>query len=271
MKLQDKVVLVTAATRGIGLAAVTACAEEGAIVYMAARNEERARQAAMPLVSAGLRVRHVYNDANVPDSFTSMVEDVVALEGRIDVLVNNFGTSDPTRDLDFIHTDPGVFLATVTLNLRSVFLGSQAAARHMARQGRGSIINISSVGGIVPDISQVSYGTSKAAINYLTKLIAVQEAKNGIRCNAILPGMTATDAVAEKLTPDFKSRFLRHVPLGRMAEPHEIADAVVYFAGDGSAYTTGQILTISGGFGLATPLYGDLLGGTDTRGFAQSE
>ena len=271
MKLQDKVVLVTAATRGIGLAAVTACAEEGAIVYMAARNEERARKAAMPLVSAGLRVRYVYNDANVPNSFTSMVEDVVALEGHIDVLVNNFGTSDPTRDLDFIRTDPGVFLATVTLNLRSVFLGSQAAARHMAQQGGGSIINISSVGGAVPDISQVSYGTSKAAINYLTKLIAVQEAKHGIRCNAVLPGMTATDAVEERLTPDFKKSFLRHVPLGRMATPKEIADAVVYFASDGAAYTTGQILTVSGGFGLATPLYGDFRDGTGTRGFAQTE
>ena len=270
MKLQDKVVLVTAATRGIGLAVVTACAKEGAVVYMAARNEERARKAAEPLVSAGLHVRSVYNDANVPDSFTTMVEDVVALEGHIDVLVNNFGTSDPTRDLDFIHTDPGAFLATVTLNLRSVFLGSQAAARHMARQGSGSIINISSVGGIVPDISQVSYGTSKAAINYLTKLIAVQEAKNGIRCNAVLPGMTATDAVEEKLTPDFKSRFLRHVPLGRMAEPREIADAVVYFASDSSAYTTGQILTVSGGFGLATPLYGDLVHETNSRGSVQS-
>ena len=270
MKLQDKVVLVTAATRGIGLAVVTACAKEGAIVYMAARNEHRAHEAAEPLISAGLRVRYVYNDANDPDSFATMVEDVIALEGRIDVLVNNFGTSDPTRDLDFIHTDPGVFLATVTLNLRSVFLGSQAAARHMARCGGGSIVNISSVGGIVPDLSQVSYGTSKAAINYLTKLIAVQEAKNGIRCNAVLPGMTATDAVEEKLTPAFRKSFLRHVPLGRMATPQEIAEAVVYFASDSSAYTTGQILTVSGGFGLATPLYGDFHGASDPRGSAQA-
>lgn len=270
MKLQDKVVLVTAATRGIGQAVVTACAEEGAIVYLAARKEDRARKAVEPLISAGLRVRYVYNDANVPDSFTTMVEDVVAQEGHIDGLVNNFGTSDPTRDLDFIHTDPGVFLATVTLNLRSVFLGSQAAARHMARQGGGSIVNISSVGGIVPDLSQVSYGTSKAAINYLTKLIAVQEAKNGIRCNAVLPGMTATDAVEEKLTPTFRNRFLQHVPLGRMATPKEIADAVVYFVSDCSAYTTGQILTVSGGFGLATPLYGDLCGESNTRGSVQS-
>ena len=130
----------------------------------------------------------------------------------------------------------------------------------MQKSGGGSIINISSVGGLVPDISQVAYGTSKAAINYLTRQIAVHEAKNGIRCNAVLPGMTATDAVAEHLTGEFRSLFLRHIPLGRMGLPEEIAAAVVYFAGDEAAYTTGQILTVSGGFGLATPIYGDLSG-----------
>lgn len=256
MRLQDKIILVTASTRGIGFATVTACAEEGAVVYMAARDEGRAREAAEPLLERGLRVRYVYNDAAVPESFGTMVEDVVALEGRIDVLVNNFGGSDPARDLDFAHTQADVFLDTVTMNLRSVFLGSQAAVRHMG--SGGSIVNISSVGGVVPDLAQVAYGTSKAAINYLTKLIAVQEARHGIRCNAVLPGMTATDAVEKRLGGEFKELFLRHVPLHRMATPKEIADAVVYFAADESAYTTGQILTVSGGFGLATPLYGDL-------------
>jgi len=193
------------------------------------------------------------------------VEDVISLEGHIDVLVNNFGTSDPSRDLDFARTEPDVFLSTVSTNLRSVFLGSQAAARYMAKNGGGSIVNISSVGGNVPDISQVAYGTSKAAINYLTKLIAVQEAKNGIRCNAVLPGMTETNAVEERLDTSFKNLFLRHVPLHRMATPKEIANAVVYFASDESAYTTGQILSISGGFGLATPLYGDLSEGAEGR------
>ena len=186
-----------------------------------------------------------------------MVEDVVRDAGCIDVLVNNFGTSNPGKDLDFAHTDPQVFLDTVNLNLRSVFMASQAAAKYMANHG-GSIINISSVGGLVPDISQVAYGTSKAAINYLTKLIAVQEAKHNIRCNAVLPGMTATEAVEKNLTEEFRNLFLRHIPLGRIGLPEEIAEAVVYFASDASAYTTGQVLTVSGGFGLATPVYGDL-------------
>ena len=110
----------------------------------------------------------------------------------------------------------------------------------------------------MPDISQVAYGTSKAAINYLTKLIAVHEAKNKIRCNAVLPGMTATEAVEKHLSDDFRNLFLRHIPLSRMGLPEEIAEAVCYFACDASAYTTGQILTVSGGFGLATPLYGEL-------------
>ena len=144
-------------------------------------------------------------------------------------------------------------------------MASQAAAKYMAQQQNGSIINISSVGGLVPDISQVAYGTSKAAINYLTKLIAVQEAKHNIRCNAVLPGMTATEAVEKNLTEEFRNLFLRHIPLGRIGLPEEIAEAVVYFASDASAYTTGQVLTVSGGFGLATPVYGDLANKANRR------
>ena len=258
MRLKNKVVLVTASTRGIGLACVKACAKEGATVYMAARNPERAQEISNNLNAEGGDVKCIFNDATKPETYLSMVEDVVTDAGRIDVLVNNFGTSNPGEDLDFSNTSPSVFLDTVNLNLRSVFLASQAAAKHMAAQQGGSIINISSVGGIVPDISQVAYGTSKAAINYLTKLIAVHEAKNKIRCNAVLPGMTATEAVQTNLTEEFQNQFLRHIPLGRMGLPEEIAAAVVYLASDEAAYTTGQILTVSGGFGLATPVYGDL-------------
>ena len=254
MRLKDKVVLVTASTRGIGLACVKACAKEGAAVYMAARNMQQSHQIANTLTG----VKCVYNDATKPETFSSVVEEVVGDAGRVDVLVNNFGTSNPGKDLDFANTDPQVFLDTVNLNLRSVFMASQAAVKHMTEHGGGSIINISSVGGQVPDISQVAYGTSKAAINYLTKLIAVHEAKNKIRCNAVLPGMTATEAVEKHLTEAFRNLFLRHIPLGRMGLPEEIAAAVVYLASDEAAYTTGQILTVSGGFGLATPVYGDL-------------
>lgn len=258
MKLKDKIVLITASTRGIGLACVKACAKEGATVYMAARNLETAKEEADKLNSQGCNVKYVYNDAGKPESYITMTEEVIRNAGRIDVLINNFGTSNPGKDLDFSNTDIDVFLDTVNINLKSVFMASQQAIKHMAKHGGGSIINISSVGGLVPDISQVAYGTSKAAINYLTKLIAVHEAKNNIRCNAVLPGMTATDAVEKNLTGDFRELFMKHIPFGRMGKPEEIAAAAVYFASDESAYTTGQILTVSGGFGLATPLYGDL-------------
>ena len=260
MRLQDKVILVTASTRGIGLAIVKKCAQEGAKVYMAARDTERAQEIANTLTG----VKCVYNDATKPETFTSMVEEVVQDAGHIDVLVNNFGTSNPGKDLDFANTAPQVFLDTVNLNLRSVFMASQAAAGYMAKNG-GSIINISSVGGLVPDISQIAYGTSKAAINYLTKLIAVQEARHRIRCNAVLPGMTATEAVETHLSDDFRNLFMKHIPLSRMGLPDEIAEAVCYFASDASADTTGQILTVSGGFGLGTPVYGDIITGKAKR------
>lgn len=265
MKLKDKIVLITASTRGIGLACVKACAREGATVYMAARNSELAKEEADKLISQGYKVRYVYNDASKPESYITMTEDVIKDAGRIDVLINNFGTSNPGKDLDFSNTHIDVFLDTVNINLKSVFMASQQVIKHMTKQGGGSIVNISSVGGLVPDISQVSYGTSKAAINYLTKLIAVHEAKNNIRCNAVLPGMTATDAVEKNLTGEFRELFLRHIPFNRMGKPEEIAAAAVYFASDESAYTTGQILTVSGGFGLATPLYGDLSDKTNRR------
>lgn len=260
MRLKDRVVLVTASTRGIGLAVVKACAREGAAVYMAARDPARAAEEAQHLNNEGCRVRCVYNDAREPETFVTMVDEVVRDAGRVDVLVNNFGGSDRKRDLDLARTEPRVFLDTVEMNLRSVFLASQAAVRSMRASGGGSIINISSVGGLVPDITQVGYGTSKAAINYLTRLIAVQEARHNIRCNAVLPGMTATDAVEKNLTEEFRALFLRHIPLGRMGTPEEIAAAVVYFASHESDYTTGQILAVSGGFGEATPTYGDLSG-----------
>ena len=265
MRLENKVILITASTRGIGLACVKACAREGAIVYMAARNLTAAEKTANELNAQGYHVNYVYNDASELESFLSMVDHIVKKEGHLDVLVNNFGTSNPQKDLDFSHTDITDYLNIVTLNLRSVFMASQAAAKHMANHGGGSIVNISSIGGLVPDISQVAYGSSKAAINYLTKLIAVQEASHNIRCNAVLPGMTATEAVETHLSEDFRNLFLRHIPLKKIGLPEEISAAVVYFASDESAYTTGQILAVSGGFGLATPIYGDIAGSNSSR------
>ena len=241
MRLNKKVILVTASTRGIGLAAVAACAKEGAIVYMAARNRERAETRIKELKNetGNQHIHYVHYDAGQLETCRSMADEVAKAEGRIDVLVNNFGSSDPAMDLDIAKTS--------------------------VENGGGSIINISSISGLIPDISQVGYGTAKSAINHLTELIAVQEARNGIRCNAILPGMTQTDAVRDALSGFFCDSFLKQSPIQRMAKPEEIAAAVVYFAADESSFTTGQLLTISGGFGLATPLFGALADLADRR------
>lgn len=259
MSLKGKIAVVTASTRGIGLACATAFAKEGATVYMGARNLELGAERANELNNQGCDVKTVYNDATKKETYKTMIEEVVEKEGKIDILVNNFGISDVKTDLDIKSTKYEDFIGTVDINLGSVFIASQAAIPHMAKNGGGSIINISSIGGTHPDISQIGYGTSKAAINYITKLIAVQCARSNIRCNAVLPGMTATDAVTSNLSDEFRDFFLRHTPIKRMGTPEEIAAAVLYFANDNSGYTTGQILEVSGGFGMPTPVYGDMI------------
>lgn len=265
MRLEGKVILVTASTRGIGAAIVRECVKEGATVYMAARRLEAAQAMADELNAAGGNVRVVYNDAYKKETYTSMIDEVVAAEGRIDGLVNNFGTSDPRKDRDIQNTEYDEFIKTIDANLGSVFIASQKAAEEMGKTGGGSIVNISSVGGLVPDVSQIAYGTSKAAINYMTKLIAVQAGRSGVRCNAVAPGMTATDAVMDNLTPEFMEFFQRHIPIKRMGKPEEIAHAAVYLLSDEARYTTGQIIAVTGGFGMATPVFADLADSANKR------
>lgn len=265
MRLQNKVAVVTASTRGIGAAIVETFTKEGAKVYMAVRNLEKAQEMAERLNAEGGQVYCVYNDATKQETYKTMIEEVAQKEGRIDILVNNYGGSDPRKDLDIKLTTYEDFIQTLDQNIGSVFITSQAVIPHMAKNGGGSIINISSIGGIRPDISQISYGTSKASINYLTKLIAVQTARDNIRCNAVLPGMTATDAVMQNLSDDFQEFFLKHTPIKRMGTPEEIAKAVLYFASDESAFTTGQIMDVSGGFGMPTPVFGDMIAMKDKR------
>lgn len=258
MNLENKTALVTASTRGIGLAVVQRFAKEGATVYMAARRLEYAQQLADEMNKAGGKVKVVYFDAYDDSCYQAMVDTVMKQEGHLDILVNNFYTSNPREDRTMGDTDWDVFRDTLDVDLKSVFLGTKAAIGAMKTTG-GSIINISSVAATTPDISQVAYGTSKAAIDHMTKLTAVQAGQYNIRCNAVLPGMTATDAVKDNLSDTFRDVFLKQTPLKRMAKPEEIAAAVAYFASDDAAFVTGQILEVAGGFGLGTPVYGDLM------------
>lgn len=261
-RLKDKVAIVTASTKGIGLAIVKAFAKEGAVVYMTTWNKEIDNSIIDELDISEGKVKLVYFDAREEESYESMVDEVLENEGRIDILVNNFGGTNPRYDRDIINGNYEDFIKGVEVNLRSVFLTSHLVIKKaMSIQKSGSIVNIGSIAGLIPDLTQCAYGTSKAGINHLTKMIAGQTASLNIRCNAVCPGMTATDAVKDNLTEDYMGLFLKHTPLGRMAEPEEIAAAVLYFASDESAFTTGQVIAVSGGYGLSAPTYGDIING----------
>ena len=259
--LKGKVAVVTGGTRGIGYAVVKKYLENGAQVILFGSRKETVEKALQKLKEENpdWSVEGAWPDLKDPEAVRAEIERIHQKYRRIDILVNNFGTSNPQKDLDIKNTEYDEYIRTVDINLASVFMTSQAAIPHMAANGGGSIINISSIGGLRPDISQIAYGTSKAAINYLTKLIATQCARDNIRCNAVLPGMTATEAVSNNLTPEFQEFFLKHIPIKRMATPEEIAGAVAYFASDDAAYTTGQIMDVSGGFGMPTPIFGDMI------------
>lgn len=145
-------------------------------------------------------------------------------------------------------------------NIGSVYRVSKLVVPYMIKNGKGSIINISSIGGSVPDISRICYGVSKAGVNNITQQIAMQYARNNIRCNAVLPGLTATDAALDNIPEDFRKSFLSHVPLNRIGTPEDIANAVLFFASDESSYITGHIMEVSGGYHLGTPQYADFVG-----------
>ena len=127
----------------------------------------------------------------------------------------------------------------------------------MIENGGGSIINISTIGSIVPDLGRLGYVVSKSGVNALTENIAVQYAIHNIRCNAVLPGLIATDAALNNMSQEFIDSFLKHVPLNRFGLPTDIANAVLFLASDESSFITGEILSVAGGFAKPSPLYGD--------------
>lgn len=149
---------------------------------------------------------------------------------------------------------PSLIIVTGMIALLSS-MGGPIAWMRLAYIG----INIGSVGGLYPDLSRTAYGVSKAAIHFLTKDIAVQYARQGVRCNAVLPGFTATDAALNNMSQAFLELFLKNVPLNRPGRPEDIADAVAFLASDRAAFITGEILPVAGGFGLPTPLYGSYM------------
>ena len=244
MRLKDKVVLVTASTRGIGLATVQACAKEGAIVYMAARNLERASQRTEELNAMGYRVRTVYNDATDLESYRTMIEEVVKLEGRIDVLVNNAGIS--LQGL-FQDTTDEQWDRILGVNLTGPRNTIQAVLPAMISAKRGCIVNISSIWGLRGASCEVAYACTKAAIVGMTRSLALELAPSGIRVNAVAPGCIETDMV-RVLSPETRAMLVEETPLGRLGTPEDIAHAVAFLASEKASFLTGQILTADGGF-----------------------
>lgn len=255
--LENKCALVTSATRGIGLACSLALAKEGAAVYMGARQIEAAKEICSKYNS--YNIKPVYFDATDKDSYSKMVETVISEEKHIDILVNNFGIGKPSEDLDLLKGSEKAFFEIMDLNLGSVYRITKLVIPHMIKQKYGSIINISSIGGIIPDVTRIGYGVSKAAVNNITKQIAMQYARYNIRCNAVLPGLTATEAALKNMPEDFIKSFLSHVPLNRIGKPQDIGNAVAFLASDNSSYITGHILDVAGGYGIGTPQYSEAI------------
>lgn len=258
-KLENQVALVTAATKGIGLACALKLAENGATVYMGVRRIEATQEICDQYKSQGFKMFPIYFDAYKSETYKAIVEEIIAKEGRLDILVNNFGVGKPETDLDLVKGSEEAFLELFKLNVGTVYGISKAAVPYMMKQGKGSIINISSIGGAIPDVTRIGYGVSKAAVNNITQQIAMQYARANIRCNAVLPGLTATDAALNNMPQSFIDSFLSHVPLNRMGKPEDIANAVLFFASDDSSYITGNIMEVAGGYGLGTPQYGDIM------------
>ena len=176
----------------------------------------------------------------------ALVAAAIKAHGRIDVLVNNAGIFKACDFLDITEAD---FDAVLRVNLKGAFLVAQAVAREMARAGRGSIVNMSSVNGTLAIPSIASYNVSKGGINQLTRVMALALADKGIRVNAVAPGTIATELAAKAVltSEEAKARIMSRTPLRRLGEPAEIADTVAFLASDAASYITGEIVVVDGG------------------------
>ena len=253
--LENKIAIVTASTRGIGRACAVKLAVEGAKGYVAARNEERPQELINQIKADGGDAAYARFDAADKATYAGCVRDVMAAEGRVDVLVNNYGSTDVKRDFDVANTKYEDFEEIVMDNVRSVYDTAQTAMNAMKGVGPLSIVNIASTGGVYPDLSRESYGLAKAAIIRLTKDIAIQGARQGVRANVVCPGSIATDALKGNMSEEFLKAFLTTIPMNRIGEPEEIANAVLFYASDMSSYVTGGVMEVSGGTGLGSPMY----------------
>ena len=246
---QNRVALVTGASRGIGAAIADKLAAEGATVVLSSR-----KQADLDAAAEDINSRHpqrataIVAHAGHPDELERLVAEMMERFGRIDILVNNAATNPhfgPVLDADL-----GLWDKTFEVNLRGVFALTKAVVRaHMEAHG-GAIVNVASVGGIRPAFGLGIYNVTKAALIMLTQQLAKELGPRGIRVNAVAPGVIKT-RFAQVLyeTPEIRDRILQANPLGRIGSPEEVADAVAFLASDAAGYINGEVLVIDGGGG----------------------
>ena len=239
--LAGRVCIVTGGAQGIGEACIRRFASENAKVVIADIHD--AKGAALAAELNGL---YVHCDVGDKAQVDALVAQTMAAHGCIDVLVNNAGIF---KAADFLEVTEADFDAVLRINLKGSFLVGQAVAREMAKSGKGNIINMSSVNGVLAIPSIASYNVSKGGINQLTRVMALALVDKGIRVNAVAPGTIATELAAKAvLTSDeAKAKIMSRTPMKRLGQPSEIADVVAWLASDAASYVTGEIVVVDGG------------------------
>jgi NAD(P)-dependent dehydrogenase (short-subunit alcohol dehydrogenase family) len=252
-RVAGKIVLVTGAASGIGLASAAACAREGAVVIITDVNAKEGEAQAQRLAADGLAVEYVQQDVSSEADWRRVVDGILVRHGCLDVLVNNAGIAviAPIEQ----ETLAG-WRRTQAVNMEGVFLGTREAVRAM-KGGSGSIVNVSSIEGLVGEPMVPAYNASKGGVRLLTKSVALYCARQRyrIRVNSVHPGYVATPLVTNAigvLPPDqaaaLQQDLLGRIPMGRFGEPREIANVVLFLASDESSYMTGSELVVDGGY-----------------------
>ena len=244
MHLGDKVALVTGASRGIGRAVAIRLAQAGAdVIVNYAGSEAAAQETVDAIVALGRKAIKI--QANVADAgqVAAMVEEAHKEFGHIDILVNNAGI---TKDGLLMRMKDEDWDAVMDINLKGTYLVTKAVSKIMMKQRSGSILNMTSVVGVMGNAGQTNYAASKAGVIGFTKSCAKEMASRGIRVNAIAPGFIHTE-MTDVLSDKVKEAMVNEIPLGRMAEPEEVANVAVFLAAPFSNYVTGQVINVDGG------------------------
>jgi 3-oxoacyl-[acyl-carrier protein] reductase len=243
IRLDGRVALVTGASQGIGRACALALAEAGAVVALAARNENKLAETADQIRAAGGLAEIFKIDLASEDEIKSGIKAAIAKLGKLDILVNNAGI---TRDQLALRMKRADWDAVINTNLTGAYLCSQQALASMLRQHWGRIINITSIFGQIGQAGQANYAASKAGLIGLTMALAREVASRTITVNAVAPGFIET-AMTDALAPEMKESVTKMIPLGRAGTPQDVAAAVRFLASDEASYITGHVLSVNGG------------------------